>query len=408
MSTHSATSAVAATPRVRDIRLDFFRGIAMFIILFAHTPGNFFTSWIPARWGFSDATEMFVFCSGMASAIAFGATFDRAGILLGSARIAYRIWQIYWAHIGLFFATAALMVYFTDLNITGRNYWGNLNLWMLFVESENWENPNILFSVMTLQWVPNLFDILPMYMVVLAMMPFYYALAKVRFELVVLVSLTLWFFAQRDFVEFFGLPYFNFTAEPWLGDDNWQRRWFLNPFGWQLAFFTGFAFMRGWLPKPPVNIWLILLATAIVLGNIPLSNIGVREFGFEWAREWRSNNSQWFSKGDFGLLRYVQFLSLDYLAWVIAGDKGNRIGAGASLVGRIWAPFLAIFLKVGQQSLAVFVVSIIVGRTNGFILDIVDRATWTVVAVNLFGMFLLVLTAYGAGWFKTSPWKVKV
>ncbi|MEL7099375.1 MAG: OpgC domain-containing protein, partial [Pseudomonadota bacterium] len=48
--------------RVRDLRLDFFRGIAMFIILIAHTPGNFLTSWIPARWGFSDATEIFVFC----------------------------------------------------------------------------------------------------------------------------------------------------------------------------------------------------------------------------------------------------------------------------------------------------------------------------------------------------------
>ncbi|MGJ8612310.1 MAG: OpgC domain-containing protein, partial [Octadecabacter sp.] len=62
------TPAIADKPRVRDIRLDFFRGIAMFIILFAHTPGNYFTNWIPARWGFSDATEMFVFCSGMASA----------------------------------------------------------------------------------------------------------------------------------------------------------------------------------------------------------------------------------------------------------------------------------------------------------------------------------------------------
>ncbi len=401
------TPASSPAPRVRDIRLDFFRGMAMFIILFAHTPGNYFTNWIPARWGFSDATEMFVFCSGMASAIAFGATFDRAGILLGSARVLFRIWQIYWAHVGLFFATTALMVFYTDLGITGRNYWGNLNLWMLFVESDNWENPNILFSFMTLQWVPNLFDILPMYMVVLAMMPVYYALSKVHFGLVAALSVTLWFFAQRDFVEFFDLPYFNFTAEPWLGDDNWQRRWFLNPFGWQLAFFTGFAFMRGWLPKPPVALWLIALTTLIVLGNIPLSNIGVREFEFAWARDWRSEYAQLISKSDFGLLRYVQFLSLAYLAWVIAGDKGNRLRAGAGWLGRIWAPFLAIFLKVGQQSLAVFVVSIVVGRSNAFLMDIIGRDTWTVVGVNLFGMMLLVLTAYGAGWFKQTPWKVK-
>jgi hypothetical protein len=402
----SATPRPAAQAKVRDIRLDFFRGIAMFIILFAHTPGNWFTSWIPARWGFSDATEMFVFCSGMASAIAFGMTFDRAGIALGSARVAYRIWQVYWAHVGLFFATVALVVYFTDLGVTGRNYWGNLNLWMLFVEGDLWKNPNMLFSFMTLQWVPNLFDILPMYMVILAMMPVVILLQRVHFGLVVAASLALWVLSQRALTESLGLPYLNFTAEPWIGDDDWQRRWFLNPFGWQLVFFTGFALMRGWIPKPPVNIWLVGLTALIVIANIPVSNIGVREFGFDWAREWRGDHRQWFSKTDFGVLRYAQFLALAYLAWVIAGDGGDRLRAGASALGRAWSPVLATILKVGQQSLAVFVVSILVGRLNGFLLDVIGRDIWTMVAINGFGMMLLVLTAYAAGWFKSQPWRV--
>jgi len=141
----SAKPLPANPARVRDLRLDFFRGIAMFIILFAHTPGNFLTSWIPARWGFSDATEIFVFCSGMASAIAFGATFDRVGMWLGSARVVFRIWQVYWAHVGLFFATAAMLAFLTDLEITTRNYWGQMNLWMLFVEHREdlWTNPDL-------------------------------------------------------------------------------------------------------------------------------------------------------------------------------------------------------------------------------------------------------------------------
>ena len=46
-----AVPASAAAAR-RDPRLDFYRGIAMFIILMAHTPGNAWTSLIPARWGF--------------------------------------------------------------------------------------------------------------------------------------------------------------------------------------------------------------------------------------------------------------------------------------------------------------------------------------------------------------------
>ena len=38
-STPVAAHQASATGRVRDLRLDFFRGLAMFIILFAHTPG---------------------------------------------------------------------------------------------------------------------------------------------------------------------------------------------------------------------------------------------------------------------------------------------------------------------------------------------------------------------------------
>ena len=67
----------------------------MFIILIAHVPGNWLTLWIPARFGFSDATETFVFCSGMASAIAFGRVFRDRGLLMGTARVAHRIWQVY-------------------------------------------------------------------------------------------------------------------------------------------------------------------------------------------------------------------------------------------------------------------------------------------------------------------------
>jgi hypothetical protein len=312
--------------------------------------------------------------------------------------------------VGLFFATAALLAYLTSLDITWRNYWGQMNLWMLFVEHKEdlWSNPDILFRFMTLQWVPNLFDILPMYMVILAMMPIVMWLSRVHLGLVAAFCGIMWVMGQRQLMESLGLPYLNFTAEPWVGDDNWQRRWFLNPFGWQLVFFTGFAFMRGWLPKPPVTPVLIGIAAFIVLANVPLSNIGVREFGFEWARDWRAENRQLISKTDFGLLRYVQFLALGYLAWVLAGDKGNRLVAqGTHLLARFWQGCMAIILKVGQQSLAVFVVSIFVARFNGFAMDILGRDTLTSLAVNAFGCAMLILTAYLASAFKKQPWRVK-
>lgn len=277
--TTSAPTAAAA-PRVRDLRLDFFRGIAMFIILIAHTPGNFVTLWIPARWGFSDATEMFVFCSGMASAIAFGGTFDRSGWRLGTARVGFRIWQIYWAHIGLFIAVAALMAALDHYGGFDKNYIGSLNLWKFF------EDPAVpLLGLVTLTYVPNYFDILPMYMVVLAMMPIIMALQRVHTGLVFAFMVAVWLGAQTWL---FGDYHLAFPAEPWSA-----RNWFFNPFGWQLVFFTGFALMRGWIPKPPVHTALIILATVIVLANIPLSNVGVRAVARDWFfcdRDWQSSD----------------------------------------------------------------------------------------------------------------------
>ena len=400
-----AVAAAQAVPRVRDLRLDFFRGLAMFIILIAHTPGNFLTSWIPARWGFSDATEIFVFCSGMASAIAFGGAFQRAGWFLGTARVLFRVWQVYWAHVGLFFATLALAVYLTDLEITGRNYWGQLNLWMIFVESDKWDNPDILLNFMTLRYVPNYFDILPMYMIVLLMMPVVMALARLDLRLVAAFVIGVWLMAQAPLLEAMGLGAYHlaFPAEPWT-----DRAWFFNPFGWQLIFFTGFAFMRGWLPKPPVSAALLAIAAFLVFANVPLSSIGIREFGFDWAKDWRVANNPLIDKSDFGVLRYTHFLAMAYLAWVMAGDKGSRLlASGSGLVSRMWERTLAIILKVGQQSLAVFVVSMFTARLSGFLMDVFGRDIITTLLVNAFGFCVLIAVAYGAGWFKSQPWREK-
>lgn len=403
--TQSTAAPAAATPaapaRVRDIRLDFFRGIAMFIILIAHTPGNFLTSWIPARWGFSDATEIFVFCSGMASAIAFGRAFDTAGWRMGTARVTFRVWQVYWAHVGLFFATLALVSFLTSLEWDGtRNYVGQLNLWRFYAQVDTGTVTDLIVRLMTLRYVPNYFDILPMYMVVLVMMPVVMALARVHLGLAFGFMAVTWLLGQTALTEALGLPNLELPADP-----SSDRSWFFNPFGWQLIFFTGFAFMRGWIPKPPVNGLLIGIALFLVLANIPLSNIGVRELGFDWARDWRSDNTAWITKSDFGILRYVHFLALAYLMWVLAGDKGNRIRAGDGTLGRLWDRVLRIILKVGQQSLAVFVVSMFTARIMGFAMDVLGRETGTVLLVNFAGACVLIVTAYVAGWFKSHPWK---
>jgi hypothetical protein len=388
----------SAAATVRDPRLDFFRGIAMFIILMAHTPRNFFTSWIPARWGFSDATEIFVFCSGMASAIAFGRAFQRRGWLMGTARVSFRVWQVYWSHIAMFFAIATLLAAIDQTGISDKIYIGSLNLWKFFADP----GPQLV-GLFTLRYVPNYFDILPMYMIILAMMPFVVALSRIHVFAAFAGVVTVWFLAQNNILEPLGWDNLRlaFPAEPWS-----DRKWFFNPFGWQLVFFTGFALMIGWIPAPPVNKALLIVAAVIVVANIPLSNIGVREFGFGWARDWRIGHKWAINKSDFGILRYVHFLALAYLCWAAAGAKGHRLAAtGSGAAATLWRGILAVILKVGQQSLAVFVFSMFFARLSGFVMDQIGRTTWNMVLANFVGIAALIIVAYSVAWFKSHPWR---
>ncbi|MEL6433369.1 MAG: OpgC domain-containing protein [Pseudomonadota bacterium] len=410
------TAASAAS--TRDPRLDFFRGIAMFIILLAHTPGNLWTRWIPARWGFSDATEMFVFCSGMASAIAFGKVFQNRGLALGSARICFRVWQVYWAHIGLFFATLTVLLLLPHLGFELRDYVRQLNLPPFINNVEG-----NLIGLLTLTYVPNYFDILPMYLVILAMIPLMMALSRIHPFVALGACLVIWAGGNMELLELFGredVTPLQLPAQLWFEEGRNTRPWFFNPFGWQLCFFTGFALMIGWLPQPPVNKLLVGLALVIVIASFLFSSVGLRQF--DWQPEWWDDIRKWLrgvrrdmgplaNKTDFGLFRYLHMLALAYLAWALVGERGKYLKAG------VWWSWIVdkIIMKVGQQSLAVFVFSMLLARLLGVWLDETStlngnrfvRDPWANAGINLVGFGLIIGCAYLAGWFKSSPWKAK-
>ena len=371
-------------PKQRDLRLDFFRGLGMFIILVAHITGNPWTLWIPARFGFSDATEMFVFCSGMASALAFGAVFSRAGWMLGTLRILHRMWQVYWVHLGVFFLTLALML---GLNMTGifpRDEVSALNLNHFL----NNTGPNLI-GLMTLTYVPNYFDILPMYLVILGLIPVMMALARLDMRLAIGASVALWIAATA------GL---NLPAELWFAKPS-DRAWFFNPFAWQLVFFTGFALMAGWLPAPPVHRGLIWLAAGVVLLSVPFA-WGKLYAQFDILREIRQSAAPLISKTDFGILRFAHFLALAYLAWVAVGPGGARLRRDG-LAGRM----IALICRVGQQSLAVFAASMVLARVLGAFLKLAGGGPLAALVVNLAGFALIIGVAWIAAYFKSQPWK---
>ncbi len=257
-----------------------------------------------------------------------------------------------------------------------------------------------MVGLFTLSYVPNYFDILPMYLVILALMPLMMAFMQIGFWAAAAASIAIWGVAQMGWL---ALP-----AEPWS-----DRQWFFNPFGWQLLFFTGFAFMRGWIPAPPVSRVLIWASIGFLVLSAPFGSWKV----FLWVeaaapdlasliRKAWPLTSELRDKTEFAFLRYVHFLALAYLGWVAAGTGGARLkaladgtrGSGAQLL-------MAVITKVGQQSLAVFVFSMAMARLIGFALDQTGRSVGTVALANLIGFAMIIGVAYLAGWFKSQPWK---
>src|SRR3954451_18516544 len=91
----------ASLPAVgqRELRLDLFRGLALWLIYIDHVSPDLL-SWFTIRsYGFSDAAEIFIFISGFTAALVYGRATFESGIVIGTARVARRVWQIYAAHL---------------------------------------------------------------------------------------------------------------------------------------------------------------------------------------------------------------------------------------------------------------------------------------------------------------------
>ena len=152
-------------PTQRDLRLDLFRGLALWLIFLDHIPTNI-VSWVTIRnYGFSDAAEIFIFISGYTAAFVYGKAMRERGFGIAGARILRRAWQIYVAHIFLFVIYIAEIAYVTS---SFEN--------PLFAEEMNaldfLKQPDVtIVQALLLKFKPANMDVLPLYIVLLILFP---------------------------------------------------------------------------------------------------------------------------------------------------------------------------------------------------------------------------------------------
>jgi hypothetical protein len=201
----------------RDLRIDFFRGLALWWIFTDHIPADWLGNFSIRNFALCDATEVFVLLAGYAGGIAYGGTMRKQGWLYAGADVVRRAWTLYIAHIFLFVIFAA-QVGFSANALDRRDYLDEIHLDVLG------DRPyRALLEALTLHFQPAYLNVLPLYVAVLLM--FALAMPLLRWP-PVLAGLSLLVYALAR-IWAFNLP-------SWTGGG-----WFFNPFTWQLLFMMG-------------------------------------------------------------------------------------------------------------------------------------------------------------------------
>lgn len=362
----------------RDLRIDFFRGIALVMIFVNHIPGNPMSFFTQRNWGFSDSAEVFVLLAGISAALAYGRFFDRDAFVAGAAAVFSRVWTLYVTHLMLFLVLAAICVMAAE-KLNETTYLETIGFDVFL------QNPAAyVVNVITLTFQPGYLDILPLYIVLLAMLPVLFLLAGRHWALPLALSAILYAVIQATL---FNLP--NVRV----------REWFFNPFAWQLVFITGFTI--GWLVRHPdrrpaigrnVARWLTGLATTFTLASL-LATAPWRELpGLENVFLVNPASLGTISKSNQHIARYLDVIAKFWLVLVMVD------AAAGWLRHRAARPFIA----MGRHSLEVFALSVVLSVAGGILATVHDFAPLALAIVNAAGFVVLAALGLMLEWRRTS------
>ena len=357
----------------RDIRLDFFRGIALLFIFLDHIPDNS-VNWLTIRnFGFSDASEIFVFISGYSAALAYGRYLHQPGFIYTTARILKRCWQIYMAHLLLFLAFTAQVAY-TAAHFSNPMFSEEMNI-VNFINE-----PHVtVMQALLLRFRPANMDILPLYIVLLAVFP-----------------LILWGLARRPVtvIGLSGVLYLAAGLGRWNLDAWPDGKWLFNPFTWQFLFVIGAALGVRSRPAEWMSRYktMLVASAAIYLAMAMLIALAWRFPALEhWVPDLVETVIYPVDKTNLDILRLIHFLALAYLVQQAVSQDSKMLS---------WRLFRPLEL-CGQHSLEVFCLGIFLSFFGHLCLVQINDSLLSQIAVSLVGFGIMTCFAYYLHWLRS-------
>jgi hypothetical protein len=363
------------SPIERDLRLDFFRGVGLWMIFLDHIPHDV-VAWLTLRnYGFSDAAEFFVFISGYLVGWIY-APIIRGGLFLAAIK---RLWkraaQLYVAHIMLFLIFTAQIAR-TARRFDNPMYENEFNVFNFL------QHPDILIGqALTLRYKPVNLDVLPLYITLVLAAPFIVWGLVRRPNLTLLCSVVLYVLSR----------WFDWNIASYPPG----TKWYFNPFCWQLMFVFAAWCGSGEIAKFSKWVWsktALAIAAAWLLFALVIVMTWHSAFLESLIPKWMIKAIYPIDKSDLDMLRFTHFLALATIVTLIVTPK--------------WKPLTSKWLRpmilCGQHSLPIFCIGVLLSFSAHWILTQYTKGVWEQLAASFAGILIMI----GVAWFLDRAAKV--
>jgi hypothetical protein len=354
----------------RDIRLDLFLGIANWSIFLDHMPRNV-VNWVTVRnYGFSGATDIFIFISGYTAAIVFAKMMLERGVIVGATRLFKRAWQLYIAYVVLF------VIYIVTIGDVATRFYVSDIIYEFNVAGLIDHPIRTLGHGLFLQAKPLNLDSLQLYIILMALFPPVLWMMLRKPDLTMAGSLAL-YFAARQFE--WSLPSFP--------DGNL----YFNPFCWQLLFVLG-----AWLALGGARQLRAALSSPV------LPYLGIAYLGFalvmtmagrfpEFGKMFPGWLFDAFNPNDKVNLAPYRVLHSMVLAFFVMRylPKDWR---------GLQSPILRPIVKCGEHSVPVFCAGVFLSFFGHFALMLSSGSLMVQIFVSVAGIGVMTLVAYYLSW----------
>jgi hypothetical protein len=368
----SSAPAISVAGTERELRLDLFRGLALWLIFIDHLPPNILTWFTLRNYGFSDATEIFIFISGYTAAFVYGRAMLERGFIVATARILKRVWQIYVAHVFLF------TIFLAEISYVATSFENPLYTEEMGI-LDFLKQPDVtIVQALLLKFRPVNMDVLPLYIVLMLFLPPILWLMERKPDVTLGLSVLL-YVATWEFDLYL-------TSYP-------NGVWFFNPFAWQLLFVFGAWCALGGASRmsrilsSPVTMW-ICFAYLFAAFCVTLTWYMPQFYHFMPRRI-----EQWMypiDKTDLDVLRFAHFLALAAIT--------------VRFLPRDWpglkSPWLRPLILCGQHSLEIFCLGVFLAFAGHFVLAEVSGGAGMHFVISISGIIVMSAAAWVFSWYK--------